>query len=575
MKLAQLTSLRFFAAAMIVVHHSAGLFGFSTSLTQPFIFGQGVSFFFVLSGFILAYVYPKLSTYADVRYFLHARFARIWPAHLATFLLAYWVLSMEWDFKVALANLALVHAWIPHRLFYFSYNAPSWSISTEFFFYLVFPVLIYRWERNWQIKILLSGGILIALISYSNIAQLPGNGISLLYINPVSRIFEFIFGIFLSFFWRNNKDKTRLNLKNATIMEVAVILLCGFSMRYTLFIEGWAFAAWPGPAFAQWLEGSGSMLSFGLLIYVMAIGRGKISQILAQSHLVLLGEISFSLYLLHQILLRYYETNLAFFPHIPNLLAFALFWSILLLCSYLMWVWVEMPARRFILNRRRNYGDDGKEKSWRDHMLQNRNALSAALLLVCLLLPLYLSMDKMNNLPATINSLLASAIAGKVDKVKALIDAGVSVNEKDERGNTPLIEASWAGRQDVVELLLEEKADVNVFTSSSITALLAAVFQKHDAIALMLLERGANPNAVDAKGSSPLIEAAWQGNISLLSALITKGANVNYARPSDGITALTAAKSANKDQAIKVLTAAKSANKDQAIKVLIANGAKQ
>jgi peptidoglycan/LPS O-acetylase OafA/YrhL len=555
MKLDQLTTLRFFAAAMIVVHHSAGLFGFSTSLTKPFIFGQGVSFFFVLSGFILAYVYPRLSTYKDVRNFLHARFARIWPAHLATFLMAFWLLSLEWNNKVALANLTLVHAWIPRPLFYFSYNAPSWSISTEFLFYLAFPVLIYRWERNWPSKILLSGSILIALISYSNLARLPGNGGSLLYINPVSRIFEFIFGIFLSFLWRNNKEKTHWNLKNATIMEVAVILLCGLSMRYTLSFEEWAFTAWPGPAFSQWLEGSGSMLPFGLLIYVMAIGRGKISKILSNSYLVLLGEISFSLYLLHQIFLRYYQTNLAFFPHMPNLFAFVLFCSILLLCSYLMWVWVEMPARRFILKSRRNYGNDSKEKSWRDHMLQSRNPLSAALLLVCLLLPLYLSMDKMNKLPVTINSLISSAVAGNVETVKALIKAGVSVNDKDARGSTPLIEASWAGRKDVVEFLLEEKADVNVFTSASITGLQAAVFQKHEAIALMLLERGANPNAVDAKGNSPLMEAAWQGNINLLSALITMGANVNYTRPSDGITALAAAKVANKDEAIKVLIA--------------------
>jgi peptidoglycan/LPS O-acetylase OafA/YrhL len=552
-KLDQLTTLRFFAAAMIVVHHSAGLFGFSTSLTKPFIFGQGVSFFFVLSGFILAYVYPELSTYKDVRYFLHARFARIWPAHLATFLLAFWMLSLNWDFKVALANLALVHAWIPYPLFYFSYNAPSWSISTEFFFYLAFPVLIYRWEQNWPIKILLSGGMLIALILFSNLAHLPGNGGSLLYINPVSRVFEFIFGIFLSFFWRNNKDKTYWNMKNATIMEIAVILLCGLSMRYTLPIEEWAFAAWPGPAFSQWLEGSGSMLPFGLLIYVMAIGQGKISKILSHSYLVLLGEISFSLYLLHQIFLRYYQMNLAFFPRMPNLFAFALFCSVLLLCSYLMWVWIEMPARRFILKRRRNDGNDSMEKSWRDRMLQSRNPLSAALLLVCLLLPLYLSMDKMNNPPVTIDSLLSSAIAGNADTVKALIKAGVSVNDKDAHGSTPLIEASWAGRKDIVKLLLNENVDVNLFTSGSISALLAAVFRKHEAIALMLLERGANPNAVDAKGTSPLMEAAWQGNINLIRALIANGANVNYTRPFDGYTALAIAKVADKDQAVNVL----------------------
>lgn len=221
-KLDQLTSLRFFAAAMIVIHHSAGLFGFGTPPT-PFILGQGVSFFFVLSGFILAYVYPKLSTFSEVRRFLYARFARIWPAHVVTFLLAFWLLSHKWNTEIALANLTLVHAWIPQQSYFFSYNAPSWSISAEFFFYLVFPVLIYRWERNWLIKILLSAGILLALIVYSMLTHLPSHGSTLLYINPVSRIFEFIFGIFIAFYWRSNKDKIHWSMQKATILELAVI----------------------------------------------------------------------------------------------------------------------------------------------------------------------------------------------------------------------------------------------------------------------------------------------------------------------------------------------------------------
>ena len=47
--------------------------------------GQGVSFFFVLSGFILTFVYPTLDTGREVRGFWLARFARIWPAYMATF----------------------------------------------------------------------------------------------------------------------------------------------------------------------------------------------------------------------------------------------------------------------------------------------------------------------------------------------------------------------------------------------------------------------------------------------------------------------------------------------------------
>jgi peptidoglycan/LPS O-acetylase OafA/YrhL len=56
-----LTSLRFFAAAMIVVFHSVDAFGIIQSRKIQFSLVQGVSFFFVLSGFILTFVYPSLS----------------------------------------------------------------------------------------------------------------------------------------------------------------------------------------------------------------------------------------------------------------------------------------------------------------------------------------------------------------------------------------------------------------------------------------------------------------------------------------------------------------------------------
>jgi peptidoglycan/LPS O-acetylase OafA/YrhL len=78
-RLDQLTSLRFFAAYLIILYHSVGLFGIERIGVN---LGQGVSFFFVLSGFILTYVYPRLDSWTDIRQFWRARFARIWPAYI-------------------------------------------------------------------------------------------------------------------------------------------------------------------------------------------------------------------------------------------------------------------------------------------------------------------------------------------------------------------------------------------------------------------------------------------------------------------------------------------------------------
>ena len=78
-RIESLTPLRFFAAVLIVLHHGR----------EQFAIGQGVSFFFVLSGFILAYAYPRLEGHREVLTFLRARIARIWPAHGATLVLAF------------------------------------------------------------------------------------------------------------------------------------------------------------------------------------------------------------------------------------------------------------------------------------------------------------------------------------------------------------------------------------------------------------------------------------------------------------------------------------------------------
>ena len=81
-QLPALTSLRFFAAAMIVIHHTAFYFKIWEPLANEFILTQGVTFFFVLSGFILTYTHSKLSGTSESLKFIWARIARVWPAHI-------------------------------------------------------------------------------------------------------------------------------------------------------------------------------------------------------------------------------------------------------------------------------------------------------------------------------------------------------------------------------------------------------------------------------------------------------------------------------------------------------------
>lgn len=349
-KLGQLTALRFVAAAMVVMCHMQGAFGFTVGPRLDCL-AAGVSFFFVLSGFILAYVYPELRTRGEIAGFLRARVARVWPGHVATFLLAMWLLDLPWHATTALPNLMLVQAWNPLApgTFYYSYNSPSWSLSTELFFYLAFPFLISSWDRKCLPRILLSAAVLATIIVYVNWKDIADGGPSFLYVNPAARIFEFVFGMLLQHFWKRCRRRLDWSVGPATVFEIGAIGCCALSVFLAPGVARHLDSAWTGPAFSAWLYSSGSMFAFGLMIFVMAVGRGAVSRFLARPWCVVLGEMSFAVYLLHQIFLRYHQANIARLPHGSDAAEFLLFWVILLASSYTMWTCVEKPARRAIL----------------------------------------------------------------------------------------------------------------------------------------------------------------------------------------------------------------------------------
>ncbi len=154
-----LTSLRGFLALWVVLYHFWNdiltLFT-DMDVFSPFVrFGyMAVPAFFMLSGFVLAYNYSdrfqRLSG-AEILRFQAARLMRIYPVHLMTLLT---VAVMAWVSSFAghqltdtgysahdfILNLFLVQTWVPD--FSLSWNYPSWSISSEWFAYLLFPLVI-------------------------------------------------------------------------------------------------------------------------------------------------------------------------------------------------------------------------------------------------------------------------------------------------------------------------------------------------------------------------------------------------------------------------------------------------
>lgn len=139
----------------------------------------GVSLFFILSGFVLAWSYNKN---AGAKNFYLRRFARVYPLHLFFYcvallgLLLFGVSNSAGDLNPlsALLNLVLLQAWVPSWEVIFSNNAVSWSLSCEAFFYLMTPFVLNRLDgMRYRVKAALLGGwfLLMATVSYILAAQ--------------------------------------------------------------------------------------------------------------------------------------------------------------------------------------------------------------------------------------------------------------------------------------------------------------------------------------------------------------------------------------------------------------------
>lgn len=363
-KLNALTGLRFFAAASIVIYHLYG-FGLPRTVLEGWMLDNGVGFFFVLSGFILAYVYPSLDHPGAVKRFWIARFARIWPAHIAALLLCYLLLDFDPSrlstgvdsLAVGAANLALVHAWIPYPTYFFGYNNVSWSISTEAFFYLVFPLLIVAFARTWWWKLALAAAIAGGLIAICTMAELPvftslDDGITttgLIYISPLARLFEFILGMSAAVLWRKTQAKATFGVGVGTIFEVAAILLTFVMVHYVKASVPWVQEN-IGYAAVQWVgQGGGLALGFALVILVMAYQQGIFSRALSTKLGVFLGEISFMVYLVHYVILRAYRYRAELFEGWTGEALLAAYIASVLVVSTLLWRLVELPIRGMIL----------------------------------------------------------------------------------------------------------------------------------------------------------------------------------------------------------------------------------
>ena len=200
--IAPLTSLRFIFALMVFGAHCYVIDSFFDAhfFKEGFV---GVSFFFVLSGFIISYNYQRKlqEKQTSRRTFWVARIARVYPLHWLTLFVAallgnYVTATNGWDwFKHFLASLTLTNAYIPQVDYFFSFNSPSWSLCCEQLFYFCFPFLVPL-AQNYK-RLLSVWGVSVVLL-LTGMYFTPEEAIKgYWYVNPVTRLPDFLVGMLL------------------------------------------------------------------------------------------------------------------------------------------------------------------------------------------------------------------------------------------------------------------------------------------------------------------------------------------------------------------------------------------
>ena len=293
-RLDSLTGLRFFAAFLVLMHH------FTNFAQLPLIwrwagFGTtGVSFFFVLSGFVLTWSFVPSDTAPR---FYWRRFARVWPLHFVTTLLAIPVFYMWRDVQMewtgVILSVFLLHAWVPTASTYFAGNPASWSLSCELFFYAIHPFIVRRTlAAALAALIAATAVVLVALYVVADLAiDWPARIAGwLLYISPLFRVGEFLVGMALASAIRRGVRIPIGIIPAVTMLGAWFVLYYDVAPHLSATLQI-VIADLSYPAMA---------VLYGLLIAAAAQrDLSRRPSLLRSKPMVLLGQWSYALYLVH------------------------------------------------------------------------------------------------------------------------------------------------------------------------------------------------------------------------------------------------------------------------------------
>lgn len=346
MRIEQLTFTRFLAAISIVIFHYGKEITLFNNDYVSFIFEQaniGVSYFFILSGFVMIIAYHNRKNISFLNY-LKDRLARIYPVYFFAIILMVILsyLHKSTDLLGIFLNIFLIQAWFPEKVY--TINGPGWSLSVELLFYIIFPFLFNYIYKKVDFKIIVIPIILIWLVSqlvsdiffqhsYTKIINLSVNQ-DLCYF-PLLHINEFLIGNLAGLYFVSNYNKFKRNT-DLHILFILILILIVLKMPTYFYPNNGFFA-----------------LFFVPLILFISSNKGIFTRFFNNRLCVFLGEISFGIYILQKPVWKWLsDYGMINYLHLDlvankNFVFFIRFFVLIMLSS-LSYVYFEKPMRKKI-----------------------------------------------------------------------------------------------------------------------------------------------------------------------------------------------------------------------------------
>lgn len=263
----------------------------------------GVTYFFFLSGFLLAYHYKRSIVENTFSYsnFLIKRITKIYPIH---WIVAIFFLWLTWDevlMKAVPLNFMLLQSWFPLYKVYFSLNGASWFLSSIVFCYIAFPFLVRFFEKWGKGALILFVIYAFAWILYSElyppINEGWGNKAGWYNHNPMSRVVDFGCGILCCYLYDYLKT---ISIKIPPYLTTVAEIFC--CILITILLYDYSLLPW----------GLDKIVMAMFILTFALQERGILSKLLQNRALMYMGKISFSFYIIHTAVICGFDYNLPF-----------------------------------------------------------------------------------------------------------------------------------------------------------------------------------------------------------------------------------------------------------------------